>query len=471
MPEACIYTRISNDPDAETDDGGMGVARQEKDCRGLADRLDWTVARVHSDNDLSAYDGKVRPGFEEMLDAIRRGEYDGLICWNTDRLVRRMDDLERLIEACDGAGVMIKSVTSGELDVSTANGKMLARMLAAVARQESEHKSERQKRANIQRAEGGSWWSTHRVFGYNRDTTIREDEAQLIRQAAADVLIGMSMRAIARGWDQAGVRTVRGAAWDGRNLRKTLMNPRYAGLRTYHGKVVGPGSWEPILDHDTHAGVVAVLSDPSRSTSTVRYERKYMGSRRYVCGLCGAKLQHAVTIQSNRTKVYHRYICTAAAHMGRTQPELDAYVEAVALEQMRDAKTLKRILAATTKSSDGDPVELRSRRNALQAQKDELATLFTDGVLDGPAVRRESAKLQSKISVIDAALAEMARRSPLADLLAEGTEKLDQRWREISADMRGKIIDELFTVVVHPSPTRGRYFNPDAIEFVPVRAR
>lgn len=460
---ACIYTRISSDKDKDTDTEGQGVARQEQDCHALAERLGWTVSRVFSDNDLSAYSGKTRPGFEAMLDGIKRGEFDGLICWNTDRLIRRMDDLERLIDACDSAAVTIKSVTSGELDVSTANGKMLARILGSVSRQESEHKAERQKRANIQRAEAGGWWSSHRVFGYNTDHTIREDEAKWIRQAAADVLAGVSIRAIARQWNEAEVPSVRGGKWTPLRLPRVLMNPRYAALRTYHGKVVGPGDWPAILDLDTHHGVVAVLSDKTRKTGTVRYERKYLGSFRFRCGKCGAPLQHTIAKHADG-RTFQKYKCRDSAHLARSQPELDAHVEAIALAWMRDETRIAKILATAKKDGDCDPDELRTRRAALAAQKDELATLFTDGVLDGPAVRRESAKLQTKIAAIDSSLAELARRSPLSELLSEGLETLEARWADLTPDLKGKVIDEMFTVWVMPT-ARGRWFNPDAIEF------
>lgn len=480
MTDCCIYTRISHDPAKakdEDEDGdsdaaeGLGVARQEEDCRELAGRLGWTVTRVYSDNDISAYSGKTRPDFEEMLDAIKRGQYDGLICWHTDRLYRSMKDLERVIEVCDAANVPIRTAIGGDLDLSNATGKMLARILGSVSRQESEHKAERQRRANIQRAEAGGWWSSHRVFGYEQDGTVRESEAALIRQATADALTGMSMRAIARHMNEQGSTTTAGNPWNNVNLKRLLMNPRHAGLRVYRGKVVGPGDWQAIIDADTHAGLVAILSDPSRGPATVNYERKYLGSRRYICGhrdaageMCGAPMQHTISSQSDG-KTFHRYGCTAATHLSRSQPELDAYVESVALEHMRDTEKLHRTIAASKKNNGDtvDPDELRARRAALVAQKDELATLFTDGVLDGPAVRRESAKLQQKISTIDAALADMMRRSPLAELLAEGADKLEQRWAEASPDMKGKIVDELFTVVVKPSP-KGRYFKPECIE-------
>ena len=133
------------------------------------------------------------------------------------------------------------------------------------------------------------------------------------------------------------------------------------------------------------------------------------------------------------------------------------------LAYLRDTKRLQTILAAG-KGKDGDPGELRARRAALMAQKDELATLFADGVLDGPAVRRESGKLANKIGALDATLAELARRSPLAELLSDGVDTLDERWAAASPDIKGKILDELVTVVVNPAP-KGPYFQPEYIEF------
>jgi site-specific DNA recombinase len=456
VANACLYTRISSDPNADTDEGGLGVARQEQDCRALADRFGWTVAHVYSDNDISAYNGKRRPGFEAMLDAVKRGQYDVLVCWHPDRLYRSMKDLEHVIEVCDAAGVPIRTVNGGDLDLSNATGKMLARILGSVNRQESEHKAERQRRANIQRAEAGSWWSSHRVFGYTLDGRIEPREAKAYRAAAGDILAGRSLSSIMREWNDKAILTAVGKPWQMFPLKRVLMNPRHAGLRVYKGEVVGPGRWRAIIDPDTHAGLVAVLSDPTRGRN-VGWERKFLGSFRCVCGRCGAPMQHYTN------KGYSRYRCSQSAHLSRTQPELDELVEDAALEYLRDTKRLHKILAAR-KGKDADPGELRARRAALIAHKDELATLFADGVLDGPAVRRESGKLAQKIGALDAALADLARRSPLAELLSAGVDKLDERWAAASPDIKGKILDELVTVAVNPAP-KGPYFQPEYIEF------
>jgi site-specific DNA recombinase len=462
MTDCCIYVRISADKAKDTEDEGMGVARQEEDCRVLAARLGWTVTAVYSDNDISAYSGKTRPGFEGMLDAIKHGQYDGLICWNTDRLIRRMDDLERVIEICDTARVPIKSVNSGELDVSTASGKMVARILGSVARQESEHKAERQKRAYMQRAEAGVWRTNQkRMFGYTEEGALHPREAPLIRQAAADILAGRSVSSIVRQWNAAGITTVPGNQWSHNTFKRLFTNPRYAALCVYRGKVVGPGQWPAVISTDDHAGIVAVLKDKSESIKGASWERKFIGSHRYLCGRCGAVMEMYTHNGGLRS-----YRCTRSAHLSRRQPALDDFVEELALRFMGDTGKVGALIAATTEDRKGlDPAEVRTRRAALQAQKDELATLFADGILDGPAVRRESAKLAEKIAALDSALAEMARRSPLAEMLTEGAEHVRQRWGQASPDIRGKVLDELFSVIVLPLG-KGRGFSTDAIRIV-----
>jgi DNA invertase Pin-like site-specific DNA recombinase len=454
---AAIYTRISNDPTGQR----AGVRRQLKDCRAKAVQLGWHVVEPpFDDNDQSAYNG-TRPGFERLLAAVRAGRVDAIICWHPDRLYRRMADLQRLVEITD-RGVQIATVNAGDLDLSNATGKMLGRIIASVAEMEVEHKSERQRRANIQRAEAGSWWSSQRCFGYTAKGKIAKREANLIRRAAADVLDGKSLRAIAREWNAAGICSTRGAAWNTSRLKRLLCNPRYAGLRTYRGKVTGPGKWTAIIDPETHAGLLAILRDAARG-GAVSYERKYIGSHRYICGRCGAPMAHTVSTHADG-RTFSRYTCTAAAHLSRSQPELDAYVESVVLAYLADQKKLHKILAERRDAIDTD--DLRTRRAALAAQKDELAAMFTDGVLDGPAVRRESGKLSAKIAAIDTALAEAARRNPVADLVKDGPETVEKHWAALTPDLKGKIIDEVCTVTVNPSP-RGRYFKPERIDIQP----
>ncbi|MEU7381202.1 MULTISPECIES: recombinase family protein [unclassified Streptomyces] len=95
-----IYTRISKDDEAE----GLGVARQEEDCRLHCAARGWEVARVYEDNDLSAYKRKaVRPEFRQMLEDLKAGLIDGVVAWDIDRFTRRPRELEAWIDEYEDA--------------------------------------------------------------------------------------------------------------------------------------------------------------------------------------------------------------------------------------------------------------------------------------------------------------------------------------------------------------------------------
>jgi site-specific DNA recombinase len=90
-----LYLRISSD---QRD--GAGVERQEKECRELADRLGWEVTAVLRDNDISAYSGKRRPGYDALLESIRSDQTQAVICWHSDRLHRQPGEQDTYIKLC-----------------------------------------------------------------------------------------------------------------------------------------------------------------------------------------------------------------------------------------------------------------------------------------------------------------------------------------------------------------------------------
>src|SRR5262245_50374036 len=151
MTSAAIYCRISDDRDGR----GLGVARQEADCRRLADEKGWQIVEVFTDNDTSAYSGKRRPGYERLVERVRAGEVKAVVAWHPDRLHRSPKELETFIDVVAAAKAKVVTVTAGAYDLATPSGRMTARVVGAVARHESEHKSERIRRKHRELAEHG----------------------------------------------------------------------------------------------------------------------------------------------------------------------------------------------------------------------------------------------------------------------------------------------------------------------------
>ena len=183
---AAVYCRTSQDRGGER----LGVQRQESLCCALAERKGWPVSEVYVDNDFGAFTGKRRPEYERMLDDLRAGIRDAVVVVDQDRLTRHGRELEDFIELADRLDVALANV-SGDVDFGTSDGRFRARIMGAVARQESEKKSERLKRQREQAALAGRPHPGPRAFGFDDGNVVpRSSEAALIQNAAADVLAG-----------------------------------------------------------------------------------------------------------------------------------------------------------------------------------------------------------------------------------------------------------------------------------------
>ena len=242
---AAIYVRISQDRGG----AGLGVERQEQESRALAQRLGWSVVKVYCDDDISAFTGKRRPAYENMLADLEAGKITAVIAWHPDRLHRRIMELERYIGLCEKHHVENQTVTAGIWDLSTPSGRMVARTLGNAAAYESEHKSERLKSARIQQAKNGGHHGGQRCYGYAKDgLTIVPGEAAEIQAAATAIAGGASLRAVVRDMNTRRVPTTTGkvGGWTSQQLRQTLMSPGSPGTaRMAASSMRTPGSIRP----------------------------------------------------------------------------------------------------------------------------------------------------------------------------------------------------------------------------------
>ena len=92
---------------------------------------------------ISAFKRRViRPEFERMLQAVKDRQIDVVLAWKLDRITRRIRDFARLDEECETAGARIVTVIDA-IDTSTSAGRVIASIMTALARAESENISVR----------------------------------------------------------------------------------------------------------------------------------------------------------------------------------------------------------------------------------------------------------------------------------------------------------------------------------------
>jgi len=173
---AAIYTRISSDATLE----GLGVARQLKDCRAMAALNGWRVVEEFEDNDISAMGGKTRPAYLRLKALMQAGALDVAV-YSSDRLHRNPRELEDWIDLAAATGINIHSASNGHIDLSTPDGRTLARMVTALAAGEVERNRVRLLRKHLELAEAGAW-PGQKSYGYTAQAQIIAEEGAVIKQ-------------------------------------------------------------------------------------------------------------------------------------------------------------------------------------------------------------------------------------------------------------------------------------------------
>jgi DNA invertase Pin-like site-specific DNA recombinase len=455
---AAVYVRISQDRGG----AGLGVERQETECRALAERLGWTVVEVYCDNDMSAFTGKRRERYEDLLSDLEAGKVTAVIAWHPDRLHRRLTELSRYIDLCKERGIENQTVTAGQWDLSTAAGRMMARTMGNGAEYESDQKSERLKSARIQHAKQGRHHGGIRCYGYQKDgMTVIPGEAAEIVSACKLVAEGASLRSIVADMNQRRVPTATGkiGAWTSQQLRQTLMSPRIAGYSTHKGVIVGTAAWPAIVaDEALWRNVEKILGDDNRQTNGGGNAPRWLGSGLYLCA-CGARSMRAsVTGGSKR----YTYRCAnshdkSSAHVTRDAVALDAFVEQLIIERLSRPGTIE---ALTRHDDTVDVTALRVELAAIGADKDKAAALFADGTLDAGQLATITRRHNQRAATIADTLARAGWRSPL-DALAAGD--IAAAWAQLPLASRRAILQVVADVHVLPTKPTTRGFDPAGV--------
>lgn len=130
-----IYIRVSSH--------SQTAESQRVDIQRWLDAHDYQVDQVVWFEDQETGRLLKRPAFEQLQQAIFRGEARTVVVWKLDRLARSMrDGINILTDWCE-RGVRLISITQ-QLDLSGTIGHLVAGVLFAIAEIELQHTKERQ---------------------------------------------------------------------------------------------------------------------------------------------------------------------------------------------------------------------------------------------------------------------------------------------------------------------------------------
>ena len=448
---AAIYTRISRDRDGQA----LGVARQEKICRGIAASLKADVVEVFTDNDVSATSTRKRPEFERLLDWISDGRLDVVIALDSDRLLRKLGDIARVFELTEKHGVRVV-YEHGGFDPRTSEGMFEASIRTTIDAEEVRKIKKRVKRKNRELAEAGKAVSGGgaRPFGFEDDRrTHRSEEAAVVRELAIRLLAGETIRGLCNDLNRRGITTTPGGAWTPQTLKRLMLSARIAGLIEHEGEIYGAKDWEAIISRDDLVSLRAKLNDPKRLTRHTSSEYLLTGGFAR-CGLCEA----ALVARPNSKKQRCMVCATGAGFKGcgkirrLAEPVEDLIRDAIfALVDDRDlADKLARREGAADSAAARESVE------AIEAKLKKLADAWaTDGITDAEW-QAARGPLTERLEAAEQALSAQSATRAVDEFLGHPG-ALRRAWPTLSGDRRRAIVGTfLRSVTILPNPVPGR---------------
>lgn len=423
---AAIYTRISVDASLER----LGVARQLKDCRAMAERNGWRVVEEFEDNDISATGGKTRPAYLRLKALMHSGALDVVVVYSSDRLHRNSRELEDWIDLASATGINIHSATNGHIDLSTPDGRTMARVITAFAAGEVEKTKMRILRKHLELAESGAW-PGQKCYGYTSEARIILEEAAVIREMAARVLHGEGLNAIARDLTARGIPTARGADWRAASIRNILMSPRIAGLRVHRGKVSAKGQWAAIVSEETSL-MLRNRFAPGRATGPIGGPRRHLLTGLLICSKCGTGMVKCVNGKSKKESYRCPRNAGSAACGGTTivAAETEAWLAEAAF-QFQDA----RVVGQTEATS-----EWLEQTGALEARLEEIAADYALGAIG-------RSEWQAARVAIERAKAALPVPIVRPRELTTGA-MLRSAWGSMAVSVQRAVLDDVFVKVV-----------------------
>lgn len=448
-----VYLRISQDTGLTR----AGVKRQREDCEALCKRNKWAPIVVYEDNDTSAYSGRKRPAYQRMLQDVADGAVTRIVAWHPDRLHRSTRELEDFIDTINTTGCEVATVQAGQYDLTTASGRMTARVLGAVARSDSEHKSERIRRKMLELAQAGAWVGGGiRPYGYRKTLTvdgkttleIDPDEAAEIRTMMKRYLAGQSAHALAADLRARNIPTVNGGQWRTNTVIGILTGGVISAQRDHRGETVAKGAWPRIVtEADTrNARLIAATNQQPGARHT------YLLTGVVQCAACGAGMHHGTHNRGAPILACPRQPNGCGAVTIRRLPLEQLIIEAVFVAT--DTATIPTINTQPAATSIVDECE---------TQLDELAHAYAERIITMKEWVTARTKIQARLDDATHTLADhITTTTAITPYTKAGA--LRRRWPALPLAEQQAVLHALITYITVSPGVRGRNrFDPDRV--------
>lgn len=319
----CLYARKSSEQDERQ---AMSIDSQLKEMLALADRDGLNIVETKHESHSAKESGQ-RPVFNELLNDLRAGKFNGVLTWAPDRLSRNAGDLGSLVDLMDN-NKLHQIRTFGQSFSNTPNEKFLLMILCSQAKLENDNRGVNVKRGIRAKCEMG-WrpcmpplgYYTRGATGGAKDVIIDPERAPYITEMFEMSAAGKSGRYIRKWLEDNDVRTRKDKHISLSMIYKMLGSTFYYGEFEYPK---GSGKWykgnhPPLITKELFMKVQRQLKVPIKP----KWGSKVFPYKRFLkCYSCGASVVGEEKIRQYRTgtRKFVYYHCSRQVNHDCTEP-------------------------------------------------------------------------------------------------------------------------------------------------------
>lgn len=293
-----LYCRKSTEND---DKQALSLGAQERELLELAKKKNLNIVKTYREKGSAKQLG--RPLFSEMIEDIKSGKADGILCWKLDRLARNFIDGGLIIDSLQKS--IIKEIVTIQKTYLPDEPVYLMSMEFGVSNQFSRDLSVNVKRGNREKLKQGGWPNLA-PMGYlndrlNRTLIFDEQRAPYIVKAFELYSTGLySLQQVADKLFEEGFRNKGGGKVMKGKIHAILQNTFYYGMMRQYGELY-PGKHETLITKD--------LFDKCHDVMTIgnkprRQKHKFTFRGLGTCADCGCN------ITAEKQKGHSYYHCT-----------------------------------------------------------------------------------------------------------------------------------------------------------------
>lgn len=362
--------------------------------------MGYDIYDYYEDGGISAKTGNVRPAFDKMLEDGKLGKFDTIIAIKLDRISRSVYDMERINKFFDENNLNLICLYD-QYDTSTANGRMIQRIMTSVAQNEIERTSERTKIGMDGAIKAGHIPGVTPI-GYRRENkclVIDPISSLVVKKIFSMYSRGNSQFIIAQ--ELSNEKALGKEVWRDSSIRRIIDNPVYKGCYINNRGKKNEKKYESVCPAiiDEELWDYCQAQGP-KNLRHYKRDKEYLFLQKLACPTCGRIMGGKATRKKNQ-KEYYYYRCLVCNNNIK-EKDIEKQMISILNDIFEYDAVVNSYYFPLIKNKLSESTQDYSRDiKALETKKERIMNAYIDGSFDLETYNRKNKEIDDQIKELN----------------------------------------------------------------------